>query len=252
MTTLETQVKEANPEDLDLFYSKELESQEELSLAARIDMYAIMADVYRYPDAMTRLYVRQGEFKSHVLRIVGNLPYVLKMDDDEIQGLTYPDNLKDEDVEVEYIRVFEAGPGTPPCPLVEGIHMGKEDGRISIFKDLILFYNNFGLSYAEGNSEDRPDHIAYELEFLHYLAFLELKALQTGKDPQPLRRAQKEFLERHPAKWTGILVNRIKTIEADLREGVNSDVVGFYRNIMVLTDRFVTDDFNYLEGLTEN
>lgn len=251
MNTIELEQSPTQPDPPEFFYSLQLTGQEQVALSARIDMYAILADIFRYPDPMSRLYVRSGEFKTNLLRIAGNLPYALDIDDQETRDLVYHRGLKDEDVEIEFIRLFEAGPGTPPCPLLEGIHLKQEDGRKSIFKDLILFYNHFGLSYAEGSSEDRADHLVYELEFLHYLAFLELTALQRGRDTAPLRRAQKDFLERHPAKWTGLIAARVKEIETGLREGVNKDVIAFYRNVIVLTDRFVECDFGYLDELMD-
>ncbi len=232
----------------DIFYSEQLSTPEQMALSSRIDMYAIMADIFRYPDALSRVYVRNGEFKNNLLRIAEALPYPFVMNEREIRDLAYPENLREEDVEIEFIRLFEAGPGNPACPLVEGVLMNKEEGRKSIFKDLILFYNHFGLSYAEGSSEDRPDHLIYELEFLHYLTFLELTALQKGRDTRPFRRAQRDFLQRHPLKWTGVIVDRIKAIEAGLKENVNKDVIAFYRNVIVLVDRLLNCDFNYLNN----
>lgn len=252
MTTIDTQSNVTESEDIDVFVSDKIETPEEVALASRIDMYAILADAYRYPDELTRAYVRNGEFRSHLIRIMGGLPYVVELSDEEQELLVYSNESSDDDVEAEFIRLFEAGPGTPPCPLVEGLHLGKEDGRISIFKDLILFYNNFGLSYAEGSSAETPDHITYELEFLHYMAFLELKAHQKGNDVLPLQKAQKEFIERHPAKWIGIMADQVKSLEADLRDGINKGSVAFYRNVMVLTDRFIKHDLNYLTKLIEN
>ncbi|MBI5552443.1 MAG: molecular chaperone TorD family protein [Desulfobacterales bacterium] len=232
----------------DIFFSQQLSTPEQMALSSRIDMYAIMADIFRYPDALSRVYVRNGEFKNNFLRIAENLPYPFAMNDNEIRDLTYPETLKEEDVEIEFIRLFEAGPGNPACPLVEGVLMNKEEGRKSIFKDLILFYNHFGLSYAEGSSEDRPDHLIYELEFLHYLTFLELTALQKDRDASPFRRAQRDFLQRHPLKWTGVIVERMMEIEAGLKENVNKDVIAFYRNVIVLMDRLLNCDFNYINN----
>ncbi len=239
----------ASQHDLPAFFvSGQLATDEQVFISSRADMYAILCDIYRYPDPLSRHYIRSGEFKDNLLRIIGKLPYVFFLNDQELKGLDYPKDLKDEDIEIEFIRLFEAGPGNPPCPMLEGLHLKKEQSRKSIFRDLILFYNHFGLSYAEGNKEDRPDHLIYELEFLHYLAFLELTAVQKGRDTTPLRQAQIDFLERHPAKWTGLIAQRVKAIEAGLKEGVNKDVIAFYRNIILLTDRFVEYDLDYLKA----
>jgi DMSO reductase family type II enzyme chaperone len=247
MQTMESQ--QMPPE---IFISGQLTTDEQLTIASRISMYAILCDIFRFPDEPTRQYILQGHFKTHLLQIAEKLPFEFVMTDREIGELGYPQDFNDKEIEVEFIRLFEAGPGDPPCPLLEGLYLKKEAGRRTIFKDLILFYNHFGLSYAEGNSEDRADHLIYELEFVHYLVFLELTALQKGRDTAPLRRAQIDFLERHPAKWTGLIADRVKEIEAGLKEDVNRDVIAFYRNVILFTDRFVKGDLDYLKAQIVN
>jgi DMSO reductase family type II enzyme chaperone len=231
----------------EFFVTDQLTSDEQFSVSSRAGMYAILCDIFRYPDELTRQYILNGEFKTHLLRIAEKLPYKFEINDQEIRELAYQQDFNEKEIEVEFIRLFEAGPGDPPCPLLEGLYLKKEAGRRTIFKDLILFYNHFGLSYAEGNMEDRADHLIYELEFLHYLVFLELTAMQKGQDTTSLRQAQVDFLERHPAKWTGLIAERMQQIEAGLKDDVNSDVIAFYRNVIVCTDRFVKSDLDYLK-----
>src|SRR6056297_1193140 len=163
------------------FQSVELTSPKELNMAARSDMYALLADLFRYPDQEFQEFVRSGELESSFVHISEKLPFMFKVEADARAKLKLFQDLGEDDVDAGFIRVFEAGPGEPPCPLVEGKHAKGRDRR-SIFEDLIRFYNHFGLSYAEGSNEDRPDHITYELEFMHYLAFLALRAVQNQKD----------------------------------------------------------------------
>lgn len=248
MNVTETQTAEMQQAPPEFFISGQLSTDEQISISSRAEMYAILCDIFRYPDKLTRHYILNGDFKSNFLRIAKQLPFEFPMNELEIQALGYPHGFDDEEIEVEFIRLFEAGPGDPPCPLIEGVHMKKEAGRKTIFKDLILFYNHFGLSYAEGNSEDRADHLIYELEFLHYLVFLELSALQKERDTAPLQHAQIDFLARHPTQWTGSIADRVQEIEAGLKEGVNRDVIAFYRNVILITDRFVKSDLNYLKA----
>lgn len=248
MNEAQMQTAESRQVPPEFFKSGQLATDEQFSISSRADMYAILCDIFRYPDELTRQYILKGDFKSHLLRIAEQLPYEFTTTDEQIRGLGYPQGFDDKEIEVEFIRLFEAGPGNPPCPLQEGLHLKKEAGRKTIFKDLILFYNHFGLSYAEGNSEDRADHLIYELEFMHYLVFLELTAIQKERDAAPLRRAQIDFLERHPAKWTGLIADRIQQIEAGLKEGVNREVVAFYRNVILFMDRFVQRDLDYLKS----
>ncbi len=252
MNDIEMQDRGVSDEIPDVFYSSNLTTKEQVECAARIDMYALFADTFRYPDPLFRDFIRNGEFRDIFTRLCSNLPYVMDFSEEELKRLTFTDDLSDEDVEVEFIRLFEAGPGDPPCPLIEGFHVGEEDGRMTVFKDLILFYNHFGLSYAEGSSEDRPDHITYELEFLHYLAFLYLKAMQENRETHSFLLAQKDFLERHPTRWTKSMAARMDDISAGLKDDVNREVIEFYRNIVKLLHRFVTFDFQHITLISGN
>ncbi len=231
-------------ESSEVFRSDELKSEEEIHVAARSNMYALMADVFRYPDDEFRNFVRNGELVDALTDILTKLPFDCSIDDKERNVLTFPDQLKDDDIEAEFIRLFEAGPGDPPCPLVEGKY-NKESSRKSIFENLIRFYNHFGLSYQEGSQEDRPDHISFELEFMHYLAFLTLKALQDKKETQGYLLAQKDFLAHHLTRWSSRLVNRMEKIIGEI--ATPDDVVLFYAALINILDRFIAADFAYLK-----
>lgn len=228
----------------DAFQTGPLKSDQEIQAAARSNMYALMADVFRYPDEAFRNFVRKGELAEGLADIVSKLPFECAVSDQEKKALTFPETLSDNDVEAEFIRLFESGPGTPPCPLIEGQY-NKESNRRSIFEDLIRFYNNFGLSYQEGPQDDRPDHVSFELEFMHYLAFLALKAMQENKKAHVYLMAQKDFLAHHLAKWISGLVEQIKGI---VREIATPDaVVLFYSALINILDHFITADFAYLK-----
>lgn len=229
------------------FRSAELTSEAEKQAGARSDMYALMADVFRYPDQEFRDFVKNGELESALADTARHLPFSYALKAGEKENLRFSQLLTDDDVEAGFIRLFEAGPGDPPCPLVE-IKFVKDSNRRALFEDLIRFYNHFGLSYEEGSHEDRPDHIIYELEFMHYLCFLTLRADQQQKPTGDLLLAQRDFLEHHVAKWAGRLAERIGAVIAEVPE----DHAGvFYKNIIVLLARFVEGDYAYLnERLT--
>ena len=174
------------------------------------------------------------------------LPYPFSLEEGERKGLTLSGSVQEEDVEVEFVRLFESGPGGPPCPLVEGAW--KEDRKV-VLKELILFYNHFGLSYAEGAQDERPDHICLEMEFLHYLTFKEVQALQTGADPSSYRRAQRDFLERHPLVWMEKVSDRLEKIHDRLPEDACREAIVFYRELVKLTCRFLGEERSYLQTL---
>jgi hypothetical protein len=73
------------------------------------------------------------------------------------------------------------------------------------------FYRHFGLAPADAaDRRELPDHLAVELEFLHFLAFKEDPAARAG-DPE-LRpgyvRAQRDFEELHLVPWVGSFADR--------------------------------------------
>ena len=174
------------------------------------------------------------------------LPYPFSLEQGERKGLTLPSWVEEEEIEVEFVRLFESGPGGPPCPLVEGAW--KEDRKV-VLKELILFYNHFGLSYAEGAQDERPDHICLEMEFLHYLTFKEVQAMQTGSDPSGYRRAQRDFLERHPVLWMKKVSERLDKIYERLSEDVCQEAIVFYRELVKFTCRFLGEEHAYLQTL---
>ena len=224
------------------FRSAELTSDADKQAGARSDMYALMADLFRYPDKEFQAFVRNGELRDVLVGIAKNLPFACALSDGETEKLRFSPLLDEEGIESGFIRIFEAGPGDPPCPLIEGKYV-KDSNRRSIFEDLIRFYNHFGLSYAEGSYEDRPDHIIYEMEFMHYLCFLTLRAGQQEKETGDLLQAQHDFLKHHLAKWADKLADNVGQVVGSVPE----DLAGaFYNNIAMLLARFIEGDYAYL------
>jgi DMSO reductase family type II enzyme chaperone len=76
-------------------------------------------------------------------------------------------------------------------------------------EEVIRFYNYFGLSMAE-TPRELPDHLTTELEFLHFLTFREAEALQRGETADSYRRAQRDFIARHPGRWIPKLRQRLE------------------------------------------
>jgi DMSO reductase family type II enzyme chaperone len=75
-------------------------------------------------------------------------------------------------------------------------------------EEAVRFYNHFGLTLS-GEPRELPDHLSTQLEFLHYLAYREAEALQTGVDAGPYQRAQRDFIARHPGAWIPKLCQRL-------------------------------------------
>lgn len=99
----------------------------------------------------------------------------------------------------------------PDCPLYETA-CGPTDAfrQPQTLADLHGFYRAFGVVLARGAGE-RADHLAVELEFMHFLAFREAWAREYHGDEQVavLLDAQHRFLEHHLGAWAPVAARAV-------------------------------------------
>jgi DMSO reductase family type II enzyme chaperone len=181
----------------------ELTRPEALRAAARSTAYRLFAGGIGYPEGRLLESVRSGELAEAITEALGAIdPKLLEgFDADALR-----DAGADDDLPVEYTRLFDVGASGPPCPLYGGLYGGA---RMKVMEEAVRFYNHFGLKLSESPRE-LPDHLTTELEFLHYLAYREAEAIEAGEDAGPYQRAQRDFIERHPGKWVPMLVQRLE------------------------------------------
>lgn len=178
-----------------------LTTAEEVTTAARSQLYRLLADGLAYPDRAFFADLQAGRYRDRVEETCQALSYDLEP---AFDGLVASGT--HIDFQAEYLRLFDVGMGVPPCPLYSGLYRG---GRKAVMEELTRFYNFFGLSITQGAGE-LPDHLTTELEFMHFLVFKELAALHRGEDASPYRRAQADFLERQLVSWLPTLEARLQ------------------------------------------
>lgn len=200
---------------------------DELTAAARSSLYRCLAAAFSFPTSELSEAFACGRFLDELLTTAAALPFALAVDD----GLRGDPALAHDELEQQYIRLFEVGPGRPPCPLYEGFH---RRGRMKIMEELVRFYEHFGLRAEAG---DLPDHLCAELEFMHYLAFKEAAASQAGADSRPYRLAQRDFLRRHLNRWLPRLRLRLEQLEP----------AGLYLSLARLAEEACRQDVRSLE-----
>lgn len=93
----------------------------------------------------------------------------------------------------EYMAAFDQGASSSALSVRESTYV--EIDSSGLFEELVRFYEHFGLRRNE--DADLPDHIGVELEFMHFLCELEHHAVLEGQDVAPVRRAQRDFIDRH-------------------------------------------------------
>ena len=211
----------------------ELTGEKEKTAAARSRTYELFAGLFEYPDKAFGEAIRTGELAEKIRQTLSALdPSLLEGSDWDALGNT---GEEEDDLAVEYTRLFDVGASGPPCPLCGGLYFGA---RMKTMEEAIRFYNHFGLTLSDSPRE-MPDHITTELEFLHFLAFREAEALHSGDDPGSFRRAQRDFAARHPGRWVPQLRQRVEA----------QDPMPFFRELVSQLERFLVHDQNRLVDL---
>lgn len=96
----------------------------------------------------------------------------------------------------DFNEAFEPAIGKRACSLRERSYVSEDQG--TLFEDLTRFYDFFGLGRRE--DAEMPDHVKVELEFMHFLTYLETLVAPRPGDLASLQRAQRDFLTRHLAR----------------------------------------------------
>ena len=176
--------------------------------ALRSLIYASFVEAFEYPDAEMLEAVRSGALAVALEQMLAALDPSLA---DGVQWDALRDaGRSDDDLLAEYTRLFIAGMDGPACSLEEGVHLRTS---LDAMEEALRFYKHFGLALPEGRQE-QPDHLKTELEFLHYLTFQEAQSVAEGAEVDGLRRAQRDFIERHPGAWVPIVREKLVAAEA--------------------------------------
>ncbi len=182
----------------------ELVGEEQISAGVRSQLFALFSEALNYPSEALCERARKGELSGALregLELVASLPRAA--DDVDWEALETPGG--EDDLAVEYTRLFDAGASGPPCPLYGGLY---GDARMKTMEECVRFYNHFGLTLSQEQRE-LPDHLQTQLDFLHFLCFHEALALQQAGDPAPFRRAQRDFVARRLETWLPKLVDKL-------------------------------------------
>ncbi len=138
----------------------------------------------------------------------------------------------EEELNVDYARLF-VGPNELLAPPYGSVYL---DGDRRVMGDstmeVIKFYEGQGLT-MDGEFRNLPDHITVELEFMYYLIFKEVEALEKSDiaGAGDFVDKQELFLSRFLNRW-------IQPFCDKMAAGANS---GFYRTLAGCTATFIKD-----------
>lgn len=172
-----------------------LDTPNDACAAARSQMYALLTEAFDYPNDSAAARLLDGRLLAELRTAAAMLAAPI----DVPTSLTLPTGADARDkLQVIYTRLFEIGKGSRTVSLLERRYTKKP--QQGLWEDLLRFYNFFGIDLSERGLGENPDHLLIELEFMHYLGFLEAGA-QKGQDD--IRRGQRDFLAEHLGCWVG-------------------------------------------------
>ena len=158
--------------------------------AARSEIYRALSAAFVFPDSQERVDAVLVDIPAALRELEGKLPYRV----DALLTVSIADGSAASLAEA-YTKLFDNCTGRTTCPLFEKEYVNTDYKKV--WEDIIRFYEHFDLNYDLNRSRTFPDWIATELEFVHYLTFLEA----SSTDNAGYIAAQRDFLSRHLAAW---------------------------------------------------
>lgn len=220
---------------------RQLPDAQELA-GARAKLYQLLATVYARPPDLDFL-----KFLANWVASVSEGPFQL-LSEQMKHSLGMLDSFfkkigensweeRGEAVSVEFTRLFRGvKPHYSPPPPYESVYR-EESGRV--FGELTVEvhheYRRFGFDLANGFSGEPPDHISFELEFMHLLSIKEAEAWDKDDEDEALRflQAEKEFMREHLMTWLPRFCGEVR----------KHDKLGLFRWLADLTEGWVSFDY---------
>jgi DMSO reductase family type II enzyme chaperone len=188
------------------------------SAHARAELYGLLAELLSFPTHDLAAAISAGEIAHLVHMLAPSLPYPI---DANPEGLAT--DVDGQDLESEYIRLFDLPGGGPSCPLYTGVF---SPSRREAMEEILRFYRFFGLT-SGGDGKDLPDAVPTVLEFVQFLALRDDAAA-----------AQRDVLARHLVPWIAATSTRLPKRSPG----------PFYSGVLSLCREFLNSECAYLES----
>jgi TorA maturation chaperone TorD len=196
----------------------------------RLEAYHLLADGYHRPEQ--RLLDGLEKLAASMERVCSDAgPYIKRMQADTVgmEGV--------EALEVDYARLL-LGPFNLLAPPYGSVYLeGERQVMGASTADVQMRYRAAGLDIDTG-FKDAPDHVAVELEFMHFLIFQAMEAAEKGDADNIVASLnnQQAFLEIHLGAWIHEFASKV----------IENASTSFYRNLARATETFIKDDYHIL------
>lgn len=194
--------------------------------------FKLLAACFYEPDRQLFLQERLCDNLVSLLSACGYVP-AAEAARDMLVALS---EVNDEELKIEYARLF-IGPFELVAPPYGSVYLEEKkmlmgESTMAVQK----MYHEAGLSL---DVKEAPDHIALELEFMHYLCLDESRAEAKGQHEEALAfyKKQTEFMTRFLAPWIPAFCDNIRQGSgnlfyvhlADCLENFTREMVSFYQ-----------------------
>ena len=148
------------------------------------------------------------------------------------------DSQDDRDKSTAFIAAFEPALSDKACSLNESTYVAEE--RSHLYEELVRFYDHFGLARQE--QSELPDHLVVELEFMHFLSYLEYKCKERGENVEGVIKAQRDFLGRHLERLIGGISVHFGEDESNPYSRVVQELQRFIENELAWLNAYHTEE----------
>ena len=198
----------------------------------RAEIYKLLAECYYSPDeALAGKIIDLGEKLG---LICPRAHRDIDWGDAEFKKADYT-----KELEVEHARLF-TGPYTVPAPPYGSVYLDTERRIMGdSTMDVVNRYREAGLEMAR-DFKEAPDHIAVELEFMHFLISRTIEAF-TRNEPDAIRayfEQQQLFLGYHLCAWVPEFAENI----------IQHAQFAFYQYMAKATKTFLDDDYKFISA----
>ena len=194
---------------------------------SRMEAFRQLSECYFQPDSSL-----SDTLENLELHLANVSQFAVKFVQRMRKGIKIGQNF--EALKVDFAKLF-VGPYQLMAAPYGSVYL--DNGRTLIGDstlDVKKRYREEGLDTAK-DFKDAPDHIAAELEFMHYLIFKELEAFSNSDIETAIDFIQKQkyFLERHLLAWIpkfiGNIIEKAETL--------------FYQNLAKATETFLKENY---------
>jgi len=208
--------------------TQELIAHEQL----RFDTYRLLANAFYVPDqCLMDSLVRLEKCMEGICGKSLEYNYIPL-------GIDKKDDM--ELMKVDYAKLF-VGPFSLLAPPYGSVYLERERMVMgNSTADVQKWYRSTGLD-VDAQFKDAPDHIAAELEFMHFLIFKEIEAANLGDTENFIGylTMQGSFLEDHLGAWISDFADNV----------VNHAQTNFYQNLVRTTESFVKNDCHIISSM---